>query len=121
MVEASGHLRTIAVSLSKIACDIRIMGCGPRCGIGELKLPETQPGSSIMPGKVNPVMVEMVCMVCCRVVGNDATIGAANMGGIGSILDLNVAMPVMAEAMLDSIRLVAQACKVFHRQVPQRP
>ncbi len=113
VVEASGNLRTIAISLSKIACDIRIMGCGPRCGIGELKLPETQPGSSIMPGKVNPVMVEMVCMVCCRVIGNDATIGAANMGGIGSILDLNVAMPVMAEAILDSIRLVAQACKVF--------
>ena len=113
VVEASSHLRTIAISLSKIACDIRIMGCGPRCGIGELKLPETQPGSSIMPGKVNPVMVEMVCMVSCRVVGNDATIGAANMGGLGSILDLNVAMPVMAEALLDSIRLVAQACKVF--------
>ena len=113
IVEASGHLRTIAISLSKIACDIRLMGCGPRCGIGELKLPETQPGSSIMPGKVNPVMVEMVCMVCCRVIGNDATIGAANLGGLGSILELNVAMPVMAEAMLDSIRLVAQASKVF--------
>jgi fumarate hydratase class II len=85
-VEVSGDLKTIAVSLSKIANDIRWLGSGPRCGIGELKLPAVQPGSSIMPGKVNPVICEAVIMVCCRVIGNDATATTAGLGGVGSIL-----------------------------------
>ncbi len=113
VVAASGHMKTIAVSLSKIAGDIRLMGCGPRCGIGELKIPAVQPGSSIMPGKVNPVMVEAVTMVCCRVIGNDTTVTVAGMGGVGGLLDLHVAMPVMAEALLESISLLANACEVF--------
>ncbi|MEO0512472.1 MAG: class II fumarate hydratase [Planctomycetota bacterium] len=109
-VEASGLLKTIAVSLSKIANDIRWMGSGPRCGIGELKLPAVQPGSSIMPGKVNPVICEAVVMVSCQVVGNDAAITMGGMGGVGSVLDLNVAMPVIAANLLDSIGLIAGAC-----------
>jgi fumarate hydratase class II len=112
-VEASGELKTIAVSLSKIANDIRWLGSGPRCGLAELKLPATQPGSSIMPGKVNPVICESVVQVATRVIGNDATITYAGFGGVGSILELNVAMPVMAEAMLDSILLLANASRMF--------
>jgi len=113
VVEASGLMKTIAVSLSKIANDIRLMGMGPRCGIGELKLPAVQPGSSIMPGKVNPVICEAVMMVCCRVVGNDATVTMGGLGGVGSLLDLNVAMPVMVEALLDSVHLLANASDVL--------
>ncbi len=113
VVEASGHLRTIAVSLTKIAGDIRLMGCGPRSGIGELKIPAVQPGSSIMPAKVNPVIVEAVVMVACRVIGNDAGIATAGLGGVGGLLDLHVAMPEMAESLLESITLVARACAVF--------
>jgi fumarate hydratase class II len=112
-VEASGHLKTIAVSLSKIANDIRLMGCGPRCGIGELVLPAVQPGSSIMPGKVNPVICESLIMVCCQVIGNDAAITAGGLGGVGSVLDLNVAMPMMAANMLQSITLLARGCDMF--------
>jgi len=112
-VDASGHLRTIAVSLSKIAGDIRLMGCGPRCGIGELVLPAVQPGSSIMPGKVNPVICESLVMVCCKVIGNDQTIAVAGLGGVGGILDLHVAMPVMAEALLDSIGILAGGCNML--------
>lgn len=112
-VEVSGHLKTIAVSISKIANDIRWLGSGPRCGIGELKLPAVQPGSSIMPGKVNPVICESAMMVCCQVIGNDATVTTAGLGGIGSMIDLNVAMPVMASAVLDSIHLLARTCHVF--------
>ncbi len=112
-VEVSGDLKTIAVSLSKIASDIRLMGCGPRCGIGELRLPAVQPGSSIMPGKVNPVICESAVMVCCQVIGNDATITTAGLGGVGGILDLHVAMPVMAAALLDSIGLLAGASRMF--------
>lgn len=113
IVEVSGHLKTIATSLTKIAGDIRLMGCGPRCGIGELKLPAVQPGSSIMPGKVNPVICEAVIMAACQVIGNDAAITAGNLGGVGSILDLNVAMPMMAANLLDSIHLLANSCDVF--------
>ena len=112
-VEASGLLKTIAVSLSKIANDIRWLGSGPRCGLGELIIPAVQPGSSIMPGKVNPVICEALIMVCCQVVGNDATVTAGGFGGIGSLLDLNVAMPVMAAALLDSIHLLARGCDMF--------
>ncbi len=113
VVCTSGNLKTIAVSLSKIANDIRWLGSGPRCGIGELKLPAVQPGSSIMPGKVNPVIAEAAIMVCCQVIGNDAAITYGGFGGVGSLLDLNVAMPMMAANLLDSIHLLTHACHVF--------
>jgi len=116
-VEASGHLKTIAVSLSKIANDIRWLGSGPRCGIGELVLPAVQPGSSIMPGKVNPVICEALIMVCCQVVGNDAVVTYGGFGGVGSLLDLNVAMPVMANALLDSTHLLARASRMFNQNL----
>jgi fumarate hydratase class II len=110
VVEVSGHLKTIAVSLFKIANDIRWLGSGPRCGIGEIQLPETQPGSSIMPGKVNPVMCESVMMVCAQVIGNDTTITWAGANGN---FELNVMMPVMAHDLLESIRLLANVVDVF--------
>lgn len=113
IVEASAHLKTLAVSLSKIANDIRWLGSGPRCGIGELNLPAVQPGSSIMPGKVNPVICESLMMVCCQIVGNDAAVTLGGLGGIGSLLDLNVAMPMMAANLLDSIHLAARGCLMF--------
>ncbi|MEX0884866.1 MAG: class II fumarate hydratase [Phycisphaeraceae bacterium] len=112
-VEAHGHLKTIAVSLSKIANDIRWLGSGPRCGLGELRLPAIQPGSSIMPGKVNPVICESVMQVACRVVANDHAVTLGAFGGVGSLLELNVAMPMMADAGLESINLLAAACDVF--------
>jgi len=112
-VVAHGHLKSIAVSLSKIANDIRHLGSGPRCGIGELVLPAIQPGSSIMPGKVNPVLCESVMQVACRVIGNDATVTMAGMGGVGSIFELNVAMPVMIDAFLESVSLLANVSNVF--------
>jgi len=110
VVEVSGHLKTIAVSLFKIANDIRWLGSGPRCGIGEIQLPATQPGSSIMPGKVNPVMCESVMMVSAQVIGNDATITWAGANGN---FELNVMMPVMAHDLLESIRLLANVADVF--------
>src|ERR1700741_1368076 len=110
VVEVSGHLKTIAVSLFKIANDIRWLGSGPRCGIGEIQLPATQPGSSIMPGKVNPVMCESVMMVCAQVIGNDTTITWAGANGN---FELNVMMPVMAHDLLESIRLLANVVDVF--------
>jgi fumarate hydratase class II len=113
VVDASGRIRTVAISLSKIANDIRLMGCGPRCGIGELKVPAVQPGSSIMPGKVNPVICESAIMVSCQVIGNDAAIAAGNMGGVGSVLDLNVAMPMMADNLMSSIHLMERTAHMF--------
>jgi fumarate hydratase class II len=110
VIAAHGGLRTIALSLWKIASDIRLMGMGPRAGIGEIALPETQPGSSIMPGKVNPVIVESLTMVVARVVGNDATIG---FGQTGSLLELNVMMPVTAVALLESIALLGTSARNF--------
>jgi fumarate hydratase class II len=112
-VEAHGELKTIAVSLSKIASDIRLLGSGPRCGIAELNLPATQPGSSIMPGKVNPVICESVVQVACRVIGNDAVVTTAALGGVGSLFELNVAMPVMIDALMDSVRLLANVSNVL--------
>jgi fumarate hydratase class II len=112
-VEASGALKTVAVSLIKIANDIRLLGSGPRCGLGELKLPPTQPGSSIMPGKVNPVMCEMVIQVGAQIIGNDAAITFA--GSFGQ-LELNTMMPVIAYNLLQSIELLAQASPVFARR-----
>jgi len=112
IVEASGQLRTIAISLTKIANDIRWLSSGPRCGIGEISIPATQPGSSIMPGKVNPVMSEMMLMVAAQVVGNDQTVAFAG-SGLGSSFELNVMMPVMAYNVLQSIALLSRAARVF--------
>jgi fumarate hydratase, class II len=109
-IAAHGAIRTIALSLWKIASDVRLMGMGPRAGIGELALPETQPGSSIMPGKVNPVIVESLTMVVARVLGNDATVA---FGQTGSLLELNVMLPVTAAAVLESIALLAAAADNF--------
>ena len=111
----SGILKTVAVSLIKIANDIRWLGSGPRCGIGELLLPETQPGSSIMPGKVNPVIPESLIQVCCQVIGNDSAI---TLGGLSGNFELNVMMPLIAYNLLQSIRLLANAVDNFsHRCV----
>ncbi len=110
VVELSGAVRTVAVSLTRIANDLRMLGSGPRCGIGEIKLPVTQPGSSIMPGKVNPVICESVLQVCMRVLGHDAAIVA---GGTSGLFELNVAIPMMAEAMLDSLHLLANVSTIF--------
>jgi fumarate hydratase class II len=110
LVEASGQLRTIAVGLYKISNDLRWMGSGPRAGLAEINLPDLQPGSSIMPGKVNPVIPEAMCMVCAKVIGNDATIAFA--GAAGSF-ELNVMLPVMAHDILESIRLLASMSRLF--------
>src|SRR3954453_24114002 len=112
VVEASGLLKTIAVSLTKIANDVRWLASGPRCGIGEIGIPATQPGSSIMPGKVNPVMSEMGVQVDAQGIGNDATIAFA-ASGLGSTFELNVMMPVIAYNLLQSIELLATASRVF--------
>jgi fumarate hydratase, class II len=112
-VEAHGELKTIAVSLTKIANDIRWLGSGPRCSIFELTLPATQPGSSIMPGKVNPVICESAMQVGCRVLGNDTVVTTAALGGIGSLFELNVAMPVMIDAFMESAKLLANVSNVF--------
>jgi len=109
-VEASGALNTIAVSLMKIANDIRLMGCGPRCGFNELLLPENEPGSSIMPGKVNPTQCEALTMVCCQVFGNNTTITVAGSNGH---LELNVYKPVIIKNLLESIQLISDACISF--------
>ncbi len=110
LVEASGALRTVAVSLIKINNDLRWMGSGPNTGLGELHIPDLQPGSSIMPGKVNPVVPEAVLMVCSRVIGNDA--GIAIAGASGSF-ELNVQIPFMGTALLESIRLLGNASRVL--------
>jgi fumarate hydratase class II len=110
LVEVSGALRTLAVSLMKIANDVRWLGSGPRCGLGEIHLPETQPGSSIMPGKVNPVIAESVTMVCAQVIGNDLTV---TIGGQAGNFELIVMLPVMAYNLLQSIELLAAASNNF--------
>ena len=109
-VEVHGQLATIAVSLHKIACDIRLLASGPRCGLGEIQLPAVQPGSSIMPGKVNPVMAESVTMVAARVAGNQTTMAWC---GIGGFLELNVSMPLLAACLLESISLLGNVAKAF--------
>ena len=113
LVEASGELRTVAVSLFKIANDIRWLSSGPRCGIGEIQLPPTQPGSSIMPGKVNPVMCESVMQVCAQVIGNDT---AVCWGGANGNLELNVMMPMIAHNVLESIRLLTNVVRTFQEK-----
>ena len=108
--EVSGQVKTIAVGLMKIASDIRLLGSGPRCGIGEIQLPETQPGSSIMPGKVNPVMCEMLIQVCAQAIGNDTAVTHACRE---SFFELNVGMPLMAHNLLEAVRLLAGGARVF--------
>ena len=110
IVEASGSLNTLACSLMKIGNDIRLLASGPRCAIGEITLPENEPGSSIMPGKVNPTQAEALTMVCSQVIGNHMTISVAGSGGH---LELNVFKPVMIHNLLQSIRLLADACRSF--------
>jgi fumarate hydratase class II len=110
VVAASGMLRSAAASLTKIANDVRWLGSGPRCGIGEIRIPDLQPGSSIMPGKVNPVMAEMLLMICAQVVGNDALIA---WGGAAGNFELNVMTPVMAYNLLQSIEILASGCRLF--------
>jgi fumarate hydratase class II len=109
-VETSGALKTIAVSLTKIANDLRWLASGPRCGIGEIEIPSLQPGSSIMPGKVNPVIPESVLMVCAQVIGNDATIA---LGGLSGNFELNVMMPVIAYNLLQSIEILANVSRLL--------
>ena len=116
VVAASGALKTIATALFKIANDIRFLASGPRCGLGELLLPAVQPGSSIMPGKVNPVMAESLMQVCAQVVGNDTTITLSGMSGN---FELNVMMPVMAHNLLQSIDLLANATDQFNERCLQ--
>ena len=113
LVEASGALKVVAVSVIKIASDIRLLSCGPRTGIAEVGIPEVQPGSSIMPGKVNPVIPEMVIQVGAQVIGND---GAVTLGGAFGQLDLNVMMPLMAHNLLQSIALLSSGAKVFNER-----
>ena len=110
LVETSGALKTVAVSLTKIANDIRYLGSGPRAGLGELILPELQKGSSIMPGKVNPVIPEVVTQVAAQVIGNDA---AVTVGGLQGHFELNVFVPLLARNLLDSIKLLASASRLF--------
>ena len=110
LVECSGVLRTIAVSLNKIANDLRWIGSGPRTGLGEIRIPDLQPGSSIMPGKVNPVAAEAVCQVVAQVFGNDAAVA---FGGAAGNLELNVMLPVIARNLLESIRLLASVSRTF--------
>jgi fumarate hydratase class II len=110
LVEASGALRIVAVSLTKIANDLRLMGSGPRAGLAEIFLPELQKGSSIMPGKVNPVIPEVVTQVAAQVIGNDQAIA---VGGMQGHFELNVFVPMMARNLLDSIRLLASATRLF--------
>jgi fumarate hydratase class II len=110
LVEASGQLRTIAIGLYKIVNDLRWMGSGPRAGLAEIRLPDLQPGSSIMPGKVNPVVPEAVAMVCAQVVGNDAAVAWG--GGAGSF-ELNVMLPMLARNLLEAIRLLANGSRLL--------
>jgi fumarate hydratase, class II len=110
LVAASGVARTIAVSLYKICNDLRLMGSGPRTGLAEIQIPDLQPGSSIMPGKVNPVICEAVCQVCTQVIGNDAAVA---FGGAAGNFELNVMMPVVGRGLLSSLRLLASAAKAL--------
>ena len=110
IVEASGALKTVAVSLTKVANDIRYLGSGPRAGLAEISLPELQKGSSIMPGKVNPVMPEVVTQVAAQVIGNDTAIA---VGGMQGHFELNVFVPLLARNILDSVKLLASACRLF--------
>ena len=119
VVEAHGELKTIATSFSKIANDIRWLGSGPRCGLFELSLPAVQPGSSIMPGKVNPVISESAMQVFCQIVGNDVSITTAASGGIGSLLELNLCMPLIANCLIETIQLLGQTAETLDEKLIQ--
>lgn len=110
LVECHGALNTVAVSLMKIANDIRLLGSGPRCGLGELLLPENEPGSSIMPGKVNPTQCEALTMVCAQVIGNQT---AVSVGGSNGHFELNVFKPVIIKNVLQSVRLLGDGARSF--------
>jgi len=109
-VELSGQLRCVATGLVKVANDVRLLNSGPRCGLGEITVPAVQPGSSIMPGKVNPVIAESLAQVCAQVVGNDASIA---FGGASGLLNLNVMLPVIAHNLIESETILANACRMF--------
>jgi fumarate hydratase class II len=109
-VHAHGALKGTAIALTKIADDIRWLASGPRCGLGELTLPENEPGSSIMPGKVNPTQAEALMMACAQVIGNDIAVG---LGGAGGKFELNVSRPLLAHNVLQSCRLIADGCDSF--------
>eukprot|EP00041_Stephanoeca_diplocostata_P032047 m.1015140 g.1015140 ORF g.1015140 m.1015140 type:complete len:467 (+) comp24076_c0_seq1:117-1517(+) len=113
LVELSGAMKRTASALMKIANDVRLLGSGPRCGIGELSLPKNEPGSSIMPGKVNPTQCEAMTMVCCQVIGNDVAVTA---GGMQGQLDLNVFRPMIIHNVLQSARLLADSCRAFRER-----
>ncbi len=113
LCEASGQLKAVAAALFKVANDVRWLGSGPRCGIGEIQLPATQPGSSIMPGKVNPVMSEALMQVCAQVIGNDV---AVTWGAANGNFELNVMMPMMAQNLLESIDLLTNASRIFRER-----
>jgi fumarate hydratase class II len=113
VVQASGALKTLAVSLTKIANDVRLLASGPRCGLGEIALPATQPGSSIMPGKVNPVMAESLLQACAQAIGNDL---AVTLGGQNGAFELNTAMPLMARNLIESIEILANAAEAFRER-----
>ena len=114
IVEASGALNTVATSLFKIAQDIRYLGSGPRCGLGELKLPENEPGSSIMPGKVNPTQAEALTMVCAQVIGNHTAVTVSGMNGQ---FELNVFKPVLIRNLLHSIRILSDGMRSFEKNL----
>lgn len=113
VVEASGILKTIAISLSKISNDIRWLSSGPRCGLGEINLPSLQPGSSIMPGKINPVICESVIQVSAQVIGNDSAI---SIGGLGSFFELNTMLPLIAYNLIQSIELLSSAADMLAKK-----
>jgi fumarate hydratase class II len=113
-VEVSGALKTVAVSLSKIANDIRWLGCGPRAGLAELKLPAVQPGSSIMPGKVNPVIAEAMIQTCAQILGNDVVIA---QGGLGGVFELNLMLPLVGRNLLEGIEFLAGAVTMFREKL----
>lgn len=113
LVQLHGTLKTVALSLHKIATDVRLLGSGPRCGLGEIQLPAIQPGSSIMPGKVNPVMCEMLLQVCARVIGNDTTVTWA---AAGSQFELNTMMPLLAVVTVESLSILANAVRLFDQK-----
>ena len=112
LVMLSGALRTLAVSLYKIANDIRLLSCGPRCGFYELIIPANEPGSSIMPGKVNPTQCEALAMIAAQVMGNDVSVG---IGGAGGLLEMNVYKPLMINAILQSVRIMGDGCTNFSK------
>src|SRR5262249_26937611 len=113
LVAASGGLKTLATDLMKIANDLRLLSSGPRSGLAEITLPALQPGSSMMPGKVNPVVPEAVCQVAAQVIGNDLVV---TIGAQSGLLELNVMMPLMADNLLQSIHLLANASRLFARR-----